>query len=70
LFRQYKGKRDFIYFAYPFVVKDFISGYPAKDAGLLVDDRIVGINGMDLPYFDLFAHGDQKPYRRFSNHQC
>jgi regulator of sigma E protease len=53
--RKYKGKRDFIYFAYPFVIKDFIAGYPARDAGLKVDDRIIGINGKDLPYFDQFV---------------
>ncbi len=53
--QKYKGKRDFIYFAYPFVVRDFIAGYPAKAAGLQVDDRIVGINGIDVPYFDLYV---------------
>lgn len=58
--RKYKNKRDFIYFAYPFVVAGFSQGYPAEKAGILVDDRIVGINGMDLPYFNLFVTELQK----------
>jgi len=53
--RKYKGKRDFIYFAYPFVIRDFMAGYPAKAAGLEINDRITGINGQDVPYFDLFV---------------
>ncbi|MDD4645174.1 MAG: RIP metalloprotease RseP [Bacteroidales bacterium] len=52
--RESKGKSGFIYFAYPFVVKSFVAGQPAKHSGMQVDDRIIGINGMDLPYFDLF----------------
>jgi regulator of sigma E protease len=53
--RKYKGKRDFIYFAYPFVARDFSVGSPAKAAGLMVNDKILGINGLDLPYFDLIV---------------
>jgi len=53
--RKNKGKRDFIYFAYPFVIRDFMAGYPAKDTGLKVNDRIIGINGQDLAFFDLFV---------------
>ncbi|MFA6127623.1 MAG: RIP metalloprotease RseP [Bacteroidales bacterium] len=53
--QKYKGKREFIYFAFPFVIRDFSPGYPAKDAGMKIDDRIIGINGQDLPYFDLFV---------------
>jgi regulator of sigma E protease len=53
--RKYKGKRDFIYFAYPFVARDFSVGSPAKAAGLMVNDKILGINGQDLPYFDLIV---------------
>jgi len=53
--KQYIQKKSFIYFAYPFVISDFNKGYPAKDAGLQVNDRIVGINGKDLPYFDQFV---------------
>ncbi|MFH0760891.1 MAG: RIP metalloprotease RseP [Bacteroidota bacterium] len=53
-------KKSFIYTAYPFVVKDFVSGSPAKKGGMQVDDRIVGIDGTDLPYFSLFAMELQK----------
>ncbi len=52
--RKSKGKKGFVYYAFPFVVDKFSDGYPAKNSGMLVNDRIVGINGMDLPYFDLF----------------
>jgi regulator of sigma E protease len=31
-----------------------MAGYPAKASGMQVNDKIVGINGMNLPYFDLF----------------
>ncbi len=52
--KQFIEKKSFIYYAYPFVISDFMSGYPAKASGMQVNDRIVGINGMNLPYFDLF----------------
>ncbi|MCX6227466.1 MAG: RIP metalloprotease RseP, partial [Bacteroidia bacterium] len=58
--RKYKGKRDFIYFAYPFVVSSFSPGYPAKGAGININDRIIGINGQDLPWFNLFVLEIQK----------
>jgi regulator of sigma E protease len=49
------GKAGFIYYAYPFVVKGFMEGYPAKAAGMKVNDRIVGINGESYPFFDLIV---------------
>jgi regulator of sigma E protease len=52
--QKYKEKRQFIYFAFPFVIRDFSPGYPAKDAGLKIGDRIMGINGQEVPYFDLY----------------
>jgi len=52
---RYLEKKSFIYYAYPFVVRDFVSGSPARQAGILADDRIVGIDGRELPFFDLFA---------------
>ena len=58
--RKYKGKRDFIYFAYPFEVRDFVAGSPVKAAGMQVNDRIIGINGQDLPFFNLFVMELQK----------
>jgi len=51
---QFIVKKSFIYYAYPFVISDFMAGYPAKEAGMQVNDRIVGINGQKLPFFDLF----------------
>ncbi len=51
---QFIEKKSFIYYAYPFVISDFMAGYPAKEAGMQVNDRIVGINGQKLPFFDLF----------------
>jgi regulator of sigma E protease len=52
--QKHKNKRGFIYFAYPFEVADFSAGSPAKQAGLLAGDRIVGLNGQDIPSFNLF----------------
>lgn len=52
--RQFIEKKSFIYYAYPFVIHDFMAGYPAKESGMQVNDRIIGINGQDLAYFDLF----------------
>lgn len=53
--RQYIEKKSFIYYAYPFVISSFKAGYPAEAAGLKVNDRVVGINGQDLRFFDLFV---------------
>lgn len=58
--QKYKGRRDFIYFAYPFEIDRFSPGSPSKAAGLLPKDKIVGLNGMDLPYFNLFVMELQK----------
>jgi regulator of sigma E protease len=59
-YRKSKGKKGFIYFAYPFVIRDFAPGYPAKESGMMVNDRIVGINGQDMPWFDVFVMEIQK----------
>ncbi len=48
------GKSRFISVAYPFVVEDFTADSPARESGLKENDRIVGINNMDLPYFDQY----------------
>ena len=31
---QFIEKKSFIYYAYPFVISDFMAGYPAKEAGM------------------------------------
>jgi regulator of sigma E protease len=38
----------------PFEVGDYVPGSPAKKAGILVNDRIIGINDSITPYFDQF----------------
>jgi regulator of sigma E protease len=60
LSRKSKGKSGFVYYAYPFVVRDFMAGYPAKESGIQVNDKVIGLNGLDLPYFDLFVMELQK----------
>jgi len=52
--QQYLEKKSFIDYAFPFVVRDFNHGSPAKEAGIKTDDRIIGINGTDIPFFTLF----------------
>jgi len=52
---RYIQKQSFIYYAYPFVAKDFTNDSPAKRAGVEMGDNIVGINGKELPYFDLLV---------------
>ena len=44
----------FIGMRMPFVVGGFSNGSPAKKAGLLENDRIIGINEMETPYFQDF----------------
>ena len=45
---------DFISPRLPFVVADFAPGSSAKTAGMLVNDRIIGIDGKTTLYFDEF----------------
>lgn len=52
---QFLEKKSFIYYAYPFVAREFTKDSPALAAGMRADDRIMGINGESYPYFDLFA---------------
>ncbi|MCX6280977.1 MAG: RIP metalloprotease RseP [Bacteroidetes bacterium] len=47
---KYKST-DFISFRVPFVVSSFTAGAPASKAGILKEDRILGINDTLYPYF-------------------
>jgi len=48
-----KDKRLFLA-RYPFVVGLVKEGMPADEAGILVEDQIIGLNGEPTPYFDSF----------------
>jgi regulator of sigma E protease len=39
---------------FPFIVEDYLKESPAKEAGILPGDRIVGLNGKKTEYFDEF----------------
>jgi regulator of sigma E protease len=43
---------EFITYRIPFVVVDFSSDSPAKKAGILANDRIIGINNTLIPYIN------------------
>jgi regulator of sigma E protease len=45
---------DFIGIRFPFDIGDFTKDSPAKNAGLKVDDKIIGLNGMWMNYHDEF----------------
>ena len=44
----------FISVRFPFEVERFVKGSPAKEAGMLKGDKIVGINDIQTDYFDEF----------------
>ncbi len=45
---------DFIEPRFPFYVDDFSKESPAREAGIRVDDRIVGVNGQKIEFWDEF----------------
>jgi regulator of sigma E protease len=51
---------DFISVRCPFEVETVPSGTPASKAGILVNDRIIGLNDTLLPFFDQFRHTVQQ----------
>lgn len=55
-----KQPKDFIMPRFPFVIEDFGEASPAKAAGILAKDKIVGINDMKMAYFDEFRSEIQK----------
>jgi regulator of sigma E protease len=46
---------NFLVHRFPFDVEGFSSPSAAKDAGIEVNDKIIGINGMPIKYFDEFS---------------
>ena len=50
----------FISFRIPFVVSDFTKDSPARKAGILKNDQILGLNDTLHPYFDEFRQSLQK----------
>ena len=55
-----KQPNDFILPRFPFVIEDFGEDSPAKAAGILVNDKIIGINDTKMEYFDEFRTAIQK----------
>jgi len=51
---------EFISVRIPFEAADFAPGSNAKKAGMLVGDKIIGINGQNTTYFDEFKSAVQK----------
>ena len=51
---------NFIGVRFPFEVERFTSHSPAEQAGLMIDDRIIGINDVQTVYFDEFRTEIQK----------
>lgn len=49
-----KKPKDFIQPRIPFFVEDFPKNSPAKEAGILKGDQIVGVNSVKTPFFDEF----------------
>ncbi len=55
-----KQKDPVIWPRIPFEVADFSKDSPAEKAGAQKDDRIIGINGIDLPFFREFRNRIQQ----------
>ncbi|PKP34986.1 MAG: RIP metalloprotease RseP [Bacteroidetes bacterium HGW-Bacteroidetes-17] len=51
---------DFLYIRHPLEVGKVGADSPAKKAGMQVDDKILGINDLALPYYDQFFNQLQK----------
>ncbi|HNW97679.1 MAG TPA: RIP metalloprotease RseP [Bacteroidales bacterium] len=45
---------DFITVRFPYEVEEFAKTSPAKDAGMMVNDRIIGLNEKNLEYYNDF----------------
>ncbi len=51
-----KQKKKIIDLRFPFIVGGYLKESPAKEAGIEVDDRIIGINDSTVEYFHEFAN--------------
>ena len=51
---------DFIAVRFPFEAGKFTVGSPAQAAGMLVDDKIIGLNDSLMPFFDQFRSSIQE----------
>lgn len=49
-----KQSADFIGVRIPFEVADFTKSSPAREAGLKTGDKIIGLDSLSTPYFDMF----------------
>jgi len=50
---QYIKMKSFINVGFPFVIDKFEESMPAKDTGLEIGDRIVGVNGKQTLYYEM-----------------
>ncbi len=50
---QYIEKKSFINYAFPFDIREFTKDAPAQIAGMQLGDRITGINGKEVLFYDL-----------------
>jgi regulator of sigma E protease len=55
-----KQPNDFIMPRFPFVIEGFGDASPAKAAGILPNDKIIGLNDTKMAYFDEFRNEIQK----------
>lgn len=55
-----KQPNDFIQPRFPFVIEDFGEVSPAKAAGIMKGDQLIGINDLSITYFDEFRAEIQK----------
>ena len=50
-----QSREMFMTYRFPFIIKDFSPGSPAKEAGMQIGDRIISINDISTPYFQDFS---------------
>ena len=50
-------KGGFFNFRMPFFVSTLVEGYGAVGSGIEVKDRIIGLNGKEIKYYDQFKQG-------------
>ncbi len=45
---------EFIHPRFPFIIEDYQKESPAREAGLQIEDQVIGINGKEIQFFDEF----------------